>query len=80
MAFHNKSLGKLELIKSRCRPNGFDLYYGGQGRADGPGHGHIVSNDGRNLDYWREPNSTLPFINRYKRNGTLYIQNQTVIY
>lgn len=31
------------------------VYYGGEGRPDGPGHGHIVlDNDGRVI-YWRNP-------------------------
>lgn len=30
-----------------------DNYYGGQGRADGPGHGHVVVNESGGVDYAR---------------------------
>ena len=40
----------------------FEFYYGGLGSPDGYGHGHVVSNDGENIHYWREPNSTFPII------------------
>lgn len=39
-----------------------DMYYGGQGSPDGEGHGHVVSNDGENVNYWREPGQSSPSI------------------
>jgi hypothetical protein len=42
------------------RKNRFEFYYGGEGAPDGPGHGHVVSNDGMSINYWREPNATIP--------------------
>ena len=44
------------------RPNRIDAYYGGRGTPDGPSHGHVVSNDGENVSYWREPGESDPFI------------------
>lgn len=44
------------------RRDRFEFYYGGLGGPDGPGHGHVVSNDGENIHYWREPNATSPVI------------------
>ena len=44
------------------RRDRFEFYYGGLGGPDGPGHGHVVSNDGENIHYWREPNATFPVI------------------
>jgi hypothetical protein len=35
----------------------FEFYYGGFGLPDGMGHGHVVSNDGVNIHYWRKPHS-----------------------
>lgn len=32
-----------------------DIYWGGAGRPDGPGHGHVVVEDGVNASYVREP-------------------------
>lgn len=36
------------------RASTFDIYYGGVGKADGVGHGHIVVRDGR-VVYRRDP-------------------------
>lgn len=44
------------------RRDRFEFYYGGSRAPDGPGHGHVVSNDGVNIHYWREPNSSTPVI------------------
>lgn len=45
------------------RRDRFEFYYGGAfGVPDGAGHGHVVSNDGVNIHYWREPNSSDPII------------------
>lgn len=42
-------------IKSVLEPNGkTSTYFGGQGKADGPGHGHIVSDSNGNVTYARE--------------------------
>lgn len=32
-----------------------DIYYGGKGSPLGPGHGHVVVNDGNGVEYWRDP-------------------------
>jgi len=32
-----------------------DVYWGGEGTPDGRGHGHVISNDGLNANYVREP-------------------------
>ncbi|WP_103530547.1 hypothetical protein [Streptomyces sp. SM11] len=35
-----------------------DIYYGGSGwDPKGPGHGHVVSNDGVFINFWRLPDS-----------------------
>lgn len=44
------------------RRDRFEFFYGGVGAPDGPGHGHVVSNDGENIHYWREPHSSIPII------------------
>ncbi len=31
-----------------------DNYFGGEGKADGPGHGHIVVNSSGEVDYARD--------------------------
>jgi hypothetical protein len=33
----------------------FEFYYGGAMHPDGPGHGHVVCNDGETINYWRKP-------------------------
>lgn len=48
------------------RADRLDVYYGGEGRPDGPGHGHVVTNDGENVSYWREPGSSTPFIDDHQ--------------
>lgn len=35
----------------------FEFFYGGLGKPNGPGHGHLVSNDGEHVHYWRKPRS-----------------------
>ncbi|MBU1092375.1 hypothetical protein KJ836_01745 [Patescibacteria group bacterium] len=35
-----------------------DNYFGGEGRADGPGHGHIVVNDRGGVEYSRDAQSS----------------------
>ena len=37
--------------------------WGGDGQPDGPNHGHIVSNDGLNADYVRDPGGYVPVDN-----------------
>lgn len=32
-------------------------YFGGEGKADGPGHGHIVTNSDGHIEYARESES-----------------------
>lgn len=44
------------------RPDRFEFFYGGLGGPDGEGHGHVVSNDGENIHYWREPYMDVPVI------------------
>lgn len=39
------------------RRDRLEFYYGGMVTADGPGHGHVVSNDGENIHFWRLPES-----------------------
>lgn len=42
-------------VKSVARTDGkTDTYFGGQGKADGPGHGHVVSDSSGNISYARE--------------------------
>lgn len=42
-------------VKSVLEPSGrTSTYFGGQGRADGPGHGHVVTDDSGNVTYARE--------------------------
>jgi hypothetical protein len=45
-------------VKSVLEPNGnTSTYFGGEGRADGPGHGHIVCDSDGNVTYARESDS-----------------------
>ena len=37
------------------RNDRFEFYYGGFYTPDGDGHGHVVSNDGENIIFWRLP-------------------------
>jgi len=37
------------------RKDRMDIYYGGAGTPGGPGHGHVVVNDGENVELWRLP-------------------------
>ncbi|KTS65287.1 hypothetical protein NS206_04920 [Microbacterium testaceum] len=39
------------------RRDRFEFFYGGFLSPDGPGHGHVVSNDGENIHFWRLPSS-----------------------
>lgn len=39
------------------RRDRFEFFYGGAFMPDGSGHGHVVSNDGENIHYWRLPAS-----------------------
>lgn len=39
------------------RRDRFEFYYGGFLSPDGVGHGHVVSNDGLNINFWRLPDS-----------------------
>jgi hypothetical protein len=41
--------------RTRVEGSRVEALWGGDGAPDGPGHGHIVSNDGLNADYVREP-------------------------
>jgi hypothetical protein len=42
-------------VKSVHEPNGnTSTYFGGRGRADGPGHGHVVTNSDGKVTYARE--------------------------
>lgn len=47
---------------STGRRDRFEFFYGGTEKPDGTGHGHVVSNDGVNIHYWREPNCSSPTI------------------
>jgi hypothetical protein len=44
-----------EAAKTNERGNRVEALWGGEGKPDGPDHGHIVSNDGINASYLREP-------------------------
>ena len=35
-----------------------DNYFGGEGKADGPGHGHVVVNDRGGVEYSRDASSS----------------------
>ena len=37
------------------RAERLEFFYGGATYADGPGHGHVICNDGVNIIYWRKP-------------------------
>lgn len=37
------------------RPGRFEFFYGGTAYADGPGHGHVICNDGETISFWRLP-------------------------
>lgn len=39
------------------RRDRLEFYYGGLFSPDGEGHGHVVSNDGVNINFWRLPDS-----------------------
>ena len=39
------------------RSGRFEFFYGGIMSADGPGHGHVVCNDGESINFWRKPSS-----------------------
>lgn len=42
-------------VKAVAREDGkTDNYFGGQGKADGPGHGHVVATDKGDVVYARE--------------------------
>lgn len=42
-------------VKAVMREDGkTDNYFGGEGKADGPGHGHIVVTEGGDVDYARD--------------------------
>lgn len=42
-------------VKASQRSDGkTDNYFGGDGKADGPGHGHVVVSDTGRVDYARE--------------------------
>lgn len=44
--------------KSVARTDGkTDTYFGGSGKADGSGHGHVVSDSSGNVSYARESSS-----------------------
>lgn len=51
------------------RKDRFEFYYGGEGYPDGPGHGHVVSNDGENIHYWRLPDSEGGYVKIDDRSG-----------
>jgi len=39
------------------RKGRFEFLYGGAGKPDGTGHGHVVCNDGETINYWKKPAS-----------------------
>lgn len=43
------------VTRTKGRRERFEFYYGGSLYADGPGHGHVVCNDGETINYWRKP-------------------------
>lgn len=43
------------VIGNTGRRDRLEFYYGGMFTPDGIGHGHVVSNDGVNIHYWRLP-------------------------
>lgn len=44
-----------EDVKASQRSDGkTDNYFGGDGKADGPGHGHVVVSENGRVDYARE--------------------------
>jgi hypothetical protein len=52
-----QSGGQVDGNDARVNQNGdrVEALWGGNGRPDGPDHGHIASNDGLNASYVREP-------------------------
>ncbi len=46
-----------------------EALYGGSGKPDGPGHGHIATNDGVNASYVREPGED-PIVDDNPRSST----------
>ena len=54
MANYGTFNGEDAKVRSRS-DGGHDIYHGGRGRADGPGHGHIVTDSSDSCRYWREP-------------------------
>ncbi len=50
---------RIKVIRGETgRRERFEFLYGGAGNLpDGAGHGHVVSNDGVNIAYWRTPQS-----------------------
>lgn len=43
------------VVGSTGRRERLEFYYGGWMYPDGPGHGHVVCNDGETINYWRLP-------------------------
>lgn len=47
-------------VKSRMREDGkTDTFFGGDGKADGSGHGHAVANDRGGIEYLRDTDGTV---------------------
>ena len=51
-------------------PTRVDIYYGGEGSPDGPGHGHVVVK-GSALDYLREPGESNPDVSYDSNTGAM---------
>lgn len=49
-----------------------EFFYGGSPYPDSTGHGHVVSNDGENIHFWREPHTTTPIIDDRWSTEQLY--------
>jgi len=55
-------------VKAVMREDGrTDNYFGGEGRADGKGHGHVVAGSDGNTHYEREAAKYLPGSSRGER-------------
>lgn len=43
------------VVGATGRKDRLEFYYGGASYPDGPGHGHVVCNDGETINFWRKP-------------------------
>ena len=44
-----------------------DTYFGGEGKADGPGHGHVATNEQGEHEYVRDSEANMPGSDRSER-------------